>query len=457
MIINKLKQKVNMVAYLVLPAFILLAACGKEEVSYETEIDDVGSALKTELVVPESCTYEFTAESDDISVTLNTENIILPGADELLTVYYEKNLYDSEYKKKIAEGIFDREDGIYVFDGDSLPTDVLEELDDYYNECIEVAGEEGDSDALSTYEELLLDIEKQYENANEPEPAGDYSASEFFGYIDGRSYLLSFDIEGGGFNLSVYPEEFAVDMITAEDKTYAYLWTSFGDAAEQDLINTDALNTAEMSAEDAYYEAYEFLEALGITDIAEIETAVNEWVCYDLIFGQETPENVYDGYYVTFTDEINNVTPYVGYYDLVMSLSTDGEYKEGKTVPTYEVSLNDNGIISAVCHDKYIKSSEHVEQPDLLSWDEMLKTAEPYIEAYYGDKDVYSDICFNYVYLSYYETETDDKYELKPVWIFLEINDQSLTYDITMYPEEMLIIDAATGEPVEISASNYEE
>ena len=435
---------------LMLIAVIVFSGCGKEDISYETEIDDVGSVLETALAVPKSCTYEFTSVDDDIAVTLDTENIVLPDADELLNVYYEKNTYDSAYKKKIAEGIFDKEEGIYVFDIDNLPNDIFVKLEDYYNACIEIAESGGDTDASEVYKEFLLNVQERHESADEPEPAGEYAASEFIGYVDGVSYLLSFDIEDGGFEVSVYPEEFVGNMISAEDKTYASLSTSFGDAVEQDLINTDALNVAEMSGDDACDEAYDFLNALDITDIAQIEIATNEWVCYELLFGQEAPESVYDGYYITFTDVIGNATPYVGYYDLVMSLNMDGVYKGGKTVSTYEICLNDNGIISAVCHDKYIKSSVYTEQTDLLSWDEMLEAVSPYIEGYYADKDGYNNICFNYVYLTYYEMKTDDIYEIKPVWIFLAINDQSLTYDMTMYPEEMLIVDAATGEPVEI-------
>lgn len=437
---------------LMLLTVIVFTGCGQEEISYETDIDDVGSVLEQELSVPDSCTYEFVAgEGEERSISLDTENIVLPDTDELPSVYYEKNTCDAEYKRNIAEGIFDKEDGIYVFDGKTLPSDVLTELEAYYNCCIEKSEEQGDDNAYEIYEELLEDVEEQLKSADKPEATGDYEASEYIGYINGVSYLLSFDTEYVGFELSIYPEEFTASMIAAEDMTYAYLPTSYGDATEQDLINTGDLNVAKISSEEAYYEAYEFLEKLGITDVTDIETAVNEWDCCDLIYGQNEWETVYDGYYITFTDEIDNVTPYIGYYDWVTSLSSNGEYEEGKTISTYEICINDNGIISASCHDNYVKSTAATRQNDLLSWEEILDAASSNIEAYYSDKNVPSDICFNYVCLSYYEVMADDNtYELKPVWFFLSLEDQMLDYDMTMYPDELLIIDAVTGEAVEV-------
>lgn len=432
--------------------FLLLSGCKKSELSYDVEKADNDSIIQSRLSVPDSCAYQFNvSEAASFRISMDTQNIVIPDVDSMSTVYYEKINRDNKYRKQIAKGIFDESEGIYAYDGNSMSSQMLAELRDYYHLCIEKAREKGDDTAEAIYESFLTDTIKQYSSAKELEPAEDYEGDDYIGFIAGKSYLLDFNIEGGGFELKRYPEEFTVDMVSVADETYAVSFTGYGDAIEQDLIQTGDLNVATMSREEAVSKSMNFLNDLGITDIMSVEAAVAEWECYDLLWGEAESRTLYDGYYITFTNEVNSVIPYIGYYDWVNSLRVKGEYQEGLTVQTYEVCINDNGIIRAVCHDNYSRIDGQEEACRLMSWDELLDTVDLHIEEYYTGKEVSGDIVFNYAELSYYMVEEDNgTYALKPVWIFSELEDIMLSYDMNMYPTELLIIDAVTGIPIEM-------
>jgi hypothetical protein len=142
----------------------------------------------------------------------------------------------------------------------------------------------------------------------------------------------------------------------------------------------------------------------------------------------------------------------MGYYDWVGSLCENGIYREGLTVQTYEISLSDSGIVKAVCHDQYRKNDIVESDNQLLTWEEMISTADLYIGEYYSDKNVSGTISFNYVELSYFMIqEADETYALRPVWIFLTLDDEALYYNSSTYPTEMLVIDAVTGIPVDLN------
>ena len=70
---------------------------------------------------------------------------------------------------------------------------------------------------------------------------------------------------------------------------------------------------------------------------------------------------------------------------------------------------------------------------------------------YYSNKKISGNITFNYVELSYYmEKLKDGSYALKPVWVFLSLDDMLITYHSDVYPNELLIIDAENGTPIDI-------
>ncbi len=434
---------------LVMVVCAMLCGCGEKEVLYDADLGEKESGLKGSLSVPNMASYTFDGTGEK-TISLNTENIIVPETDSMKTVYYEKVTVDNAYKQQIAEHIFEKEEGIYVYDGSSMSEDMLAELEAYYQKCIEIATQQNDANAISMYKDMLSDIIEEKAFAKELKAAGNYDSDTYIGYINGRLFLLDFTLQNGGFELKRYAEELNADMLSAENVTYAIAYTQYGDGVEQDLVQTNDLNVATIEKEEAVAQAKDFLYRIGITDAEVVETAASEWLCYDLILGQNEPKTVYDGYYITFADAVDTYPPYIGYFDSVESLNESGEPKEGLTTQTYEVNINDNGIIGVVCHDNYRRTGKE-EESKLLEWDNMLDAANDYIKEYYSDKKLPGNITFNCAELSYYMVELEDgSYALKPVWVFLSLDDMLLTYHADMYPNELLIIDAEKGTPIEI-------
>ncbi len=434
---------------LVILVCTMLCGCGEKKAIYDATLGEKESGLKGSLSVPNADSYSFD-EIGGKTISLNTENIIVPETDSMKTVYYEEVTVDNAYKQQIAEHIFEKDKGIYVYDGSSMSDDMLAEMEAYYQKCIDIATQQNDTNALSMYNDMFAEIIEKKASAKELEAAGNYDVDAYIGYINDRLFLLDFTLQNGGFELKRYAEELNAEMLSVENVTYAIAYTQYGEGVEQDLVQTNDLNVATLGKEEMAAQAEDFLKRIGITDAEVVETAASEWLCYDLVLGQNEPKTVYDGYYITFADTVDGYSPYIGYFDFVESLNESGERKEGLTTQTYEVNINDNGIIGVVCHDNYRRTGK-VEDTKLLAWDDMLTVANDNIKNYYSNKKLSGNITFNYVELSYYmEKLKDGSYALKPVWVFLSLDDMLITYHSDVYPNELLIIDAENGIPIDI-------
>ena len=140
---------------LVMVVCAMLCGCGEKEVLYDADLGEKESGLKGSLSVPNMASYTFDGTGEK-TISLNTENIIVPETDSMKTVYYEKVTVDNAYKQQIAEHIFEKEEGIYVYDGSSMSEDMLAELEAYYQKCIEIATQQNDANAISMYKDCLL-------------------------------------------------------------------------------------------------------------------------------------------------------------------------------------------------------------------------------------------------------------------------------------------------------------
>ena len=281
-------------------------------------------------------------------------------------------------------------------------------------------------------------------------PAGEYESDSYIGYIDGKTFLLNFTESGDGFELKRYPEELTYDVIHADDITYAYCITEYGDGKEQELIQTNELNRAEISKEEAIKEAGDFLADIGIGNVMMAEAATAEWLCRDLALGQNEESVIYDGYYITFTDAVESNPAYLGFCDETNILSPIEGDQRSMTSQSYEVNINDNGIVGIVCRQRYQKSDSKTDQQVLMDWDKLLGTVSLEFDNYSNDT-ISGDIIFNYARLTYCMTLQDNgEFVLSPVWVFLSLDEISLEYQIDAYPNEMLIIDACTGKFITI-------
>ena len=74
---------------LVMLVCAMLCGCGEKEVLYDADLGEKESGLKGSLSVPNMASYTFDG-SGEKTISLNTENIVVPETDSMKTVYYEK-------------------------------------------------------------------------------------------------------------------------------------------------------------------------------------------------------------------------------------------------------------------------------------------------------------------------------------------------------------------------------
>ena len=246
MIINSLKKT----AFLLLICVALTGCQRKAGADINEEMDDYAEpGLRGELNIPEKESFEF-GEINGKKILLDTENIILPETDHMESIRYKEIQIDRDYKKKVAECIFDKDNEIYEYNG-KLSKEMHDENICYYKKCEDIAKKQGDKDAVEAYREMAAEEEQKKTQAAPLHPAGEYESDSYIGYIDGKTFLLNFTESGDGFELKRYPEELTYDVIHADDITYAYCITEYGDGKEQELIQTNELNRAEISKEEA--------------------------------------------------------------------------------------------------------------------------------------------------------------------------------------------------------------
>jgi hypothetical protein len=87
------------------------------------------------------------------------------------------------------------------------------------------------------------------------------------------------------------------------------------------------------------------LADIGIGNVMMAEAATAEWLCRDLALGQNEESVIYDGYYITFTDAVESNPAYLGFCDETNILSPIEGDQRSMTSQSYEVNINDNGIV----------------------------------------------------------------------------------------------------------------
>ena len=108
MIINNLKKT----AFLLLICVALTGCQRKVGADINEEMDDYAEpGLRGELNIPEKESFEF-GETNGKKILLDTENIILPETDRMESIRYKEIQIDRDYKKKVAECIFDKDNEI---------------------------------------------------------------------------------------------------------------------------------------------------------------------------------------------------------------------------------------------------------------------------------------------------------------------------------------------------------
>ena len=155
---------------------------------------------------------------------------------------------------------------------------------------------------------------------------------------------------------------------------------------------------------------------------------------------------------VTYKRSVDGVAPYTPNVYGLDSLSTGDDSVYYDTMDeTFQLGIDDNGLISAYCLDSFRATGDKKDNVDLISWEDALKKLPEAVNKYYTDnKTQYSTIEFNDVRLTYYKLKDGDKYTYSPVWVFAQcdkMGDGSLDKD---YPIQLIMLDATTGDMIDL-------
>lgn len=427
----------------------------------EESMDDSRAFLASVLGVPASYHYEFeTGDSGLLSISIDADTIQLPDTESMITAKFTRKISDADYKRSVAEAIFDIDAGIYVFDETNLPIEDITALEEYYEMCRDVAISLNDISAIETYDMFLDDLrEKEVSAPKERTGAGDYSSDTYVGTIGDYQYLLTFltTDEGysNGFLLSYYMEDLLINYRPAEGMTKVSLFIEYGDGLEQEY-SISIENKAEITQEEAVAIAKDFLYVCGIEDTKEIEISNMEWDYYELFWASDADVDYvteYDGYNITFARSLDGTVPYLAYFYWLDNIELNEFYESEVSSELFTISVDDNGVQWAKCYDMYTKQ-ELVEKIELLSWDEVIEAVNASVAEYYTENPTsYSGVNFNYIELTYFmlpDTSEAGTYIYTPVWVFSQIEENMLEFDYTIYPTQIFMINAITGEVINL-------
>ncbi len=447
-----------------LVAATALSGCGKKTVDYMDDGENGGKSdggdIATRLGIPKSYDEEISVGKSGLtSVKISDSDIVVPDKDSMSVVYYEKNDMDNEYKKQVAEALFDKNEGIYRFDWDKPYKGDIELMIKQYQDLIDDATKNGDNESVDFYKESIDSLNEQLSVASdEREGAGDYSGDEFIGTVGKSQFLLSFmsssEDLGSYFSFDLYPSDSYLQYRPYEGATAAYCY----DGAYTDEDMEDKTNKCSMTSDEAVEFAGSFLSKCGINDVINTSVSDLTWEydnsAYDII----AMEN--DGYVVNFARSVDGVAPYTG-YTYMLEYMWDSDLFYDTSYETYTINVDDNGIVSASCYDLLKPTGDKDTNVELMSWENILESLENAVSEFYSEnKTSYDKITFNDVRLSYYRVADGDRYKYIPVWIFAQCEQNEGELD-TEYPIQLIMLDAVTGKLINLkdvlASATYED
>lgn len=468
----RIKKLTALILVLTLALSGMLTGCGKEDIDYDINASDSenassrGSILASNLGVPDSCDVTLDVGSSGFtSITVKSDNISTPDNDSMSYITCVKQIFDSEYKQKVCEAVFDEVYGIYVYDEEHQAKEDLQTQIDYYEALMESAISLGDSDREETYHEQIDELNKLMVHAvDELTLADDYSADEYMGCINGIKYILSFSDETenqyGDYNyissdvsLMYYLDEELLEYRPYEGAV-GFSIGAYSDSDEYD-------NTCEITEEEAESVALDFLSSFGVENITSKYVYDIYWEYYDGAYNVLATE--YDGYSMEFTRSANGdivtggslLNPLVDNSGSILhELPLFEEY--------YEIDVDSNGVLSMSA--RFLLSEENEEKNvDLISWDELTDILNSGAAEYFsGIKTGYNEIVLNDIKLTYMllkDKENEGTYIYTPVWILTQRDDEYFEYaedneydnaDL-FYSEITIIVNAMDGTIYNIS------
>lgn len=437
----------------------IFTACGKQGVDYSfdegtqsSESAETGeSAIAERLGIPKSYATDIDpGDSELISITIKDDEIQVPITDSMRIEYLEGNMMDAAYRQKITSIAFGRDDEIYQFEYDyPMEGDVFDSYSksDFEHEIriaewrLQYAKSIADPEWQADIEEEIAELEEKYEDAvDEHEPAGDWSASGYIGDKDDVQFRMSFFPYNGIWGNFEYHISFLMETSLYRPRTGTFQadYSTKSDAVE-------GSNQCVWSQEEAVEIAREFLRDCGITDVV-VETVRDvEWT-------YSTPRVSNDisdisGYWIYFIRAIDGNEIYHEETYAVDTLDEGSDVYE-----TYEIYVDDNGILEAFCYDMFRPTGQTERNVDLLSFEQVMEIARTVIPEYYTEHvTAYDSIIFNDIRLTYFlvNGEEENSFKYIPVWVFAESGDEYGR------PTQLIMLDAVTGELVDLNKSKY--
>ena len=302
-----------------------------------------------------------TASGMDFSVNLNAY-ISLPKLKQMSTVEVRKYVFNNENKKKLAEGVFDKD--IYYYDPKKMPESELKQYLEsaesgvaYYEDQLQDM-KEGNTESESSQAEIEELIEKLREDIrnykkylkNAPKDFqkvqdDNYDGNRFWGEREGVRYILRCDTEEGmgqGMTMSMEPyDSEAVNPDRMKDKG------GFCYAGEE---GKEIANECRIKKEDAEKLAREFLQKAGFTDLVQEWESVLMWDMWnDAGASREKPDESFaDGWVFCYAPGVDGI-PFTDF-------GIEGEYQTAAGNVTYKgyslncsmhVYVTDKGVIQA--------------------------------------------------------------------------------------------------------------
>ena len=421
------------------------ADLGQTETSASGENLDSGS-LWSKYKIPFTCDAEIAVGDTGLSkIHITDDDISVPDTSDLQIAQYKKKDPESnEVKKQVAENLFDKDAGIYVYDSlHRIKKDIQAEITQYQT------AKENYPDPVfaDSYDSWISDLETELTDAPDSYPAaGDYSADDYVGTVDGKEYELYYKTD------SVYRSfNMREDFMMYRPKEKATYVTPYSKADYERETGTEAdqentvQNACSYSKEEAQMKAEEFLSKIGAKDVALQDSSDLYWVYTDATNSVVATD--VDGYSFTYVRAVDKQPVSTMAFNQVENLQKQVEYYD-VPVERYEITMDSNGIINANWCD-YLESTGESAKTEILSFPELLEKANETIPEYYKTYPCkYNAINFNDVTLTYYLTAgaADGQFEYKPVWIVSSCDDKS----DPDYPSEMVVLDAADGSVIDM-------
>lgn len=452
-------------------AMICLTACGKEKIVYNTEETENNNETSLQEEIPEHIEEVINTERGTVTIdadVLNVQNFEkLPAATVVIKDWSEQDI------KNYAEAVFDKGSVEYVLPFWCWSMDDLMEEEAKVKEQIKELGFTEETVAnhpeYGYLEIKLLDLQfsiQSHDDSKVLENDGSFQwisaedgrmTCQAKGTINGQEYGMLAQKGGEDLRYSLnifqvkgeyYPEDDRGGFTIPDDTA----WLSPDSPLYKD-------NECELSEQEAINQAQDFINQMGIQDVAV------SGVYQALRYMYNTDENgnvdvsrASNGYFVYFGRALQGCTTpsikaytTVSCYDMIMTENEGGGFSYGMGDLHYGYEcigalVTDNGIEEFCYLNPMEVSEELTEQSKVMEFKKIYEIAKEYCETHKMNCEI------DTIRLCLGRVKYEDSYALLPVWSF----EYNVAFDsVEWYPQAVLInaidgslIDADSGRPI---------